>query len=393
MRPFAVDAGASQLMSGGFIIPIGNGYWSNPTWAFVGPTPDVAKRDFLLRLHKLQWGDSNSKSNSNSSTSTTTVNCSNLITTVPISSGYGASLGFLYSTFWFAYTRGYPFQVVKRGPWMYALATSYDNYTWADCPDRDASCVYLPVSPCSRFHPATQPKPKRRPNPDDPIQVLEGLWLRDYLIRPNQGFRHAIATLKQPYIQQLQQEGCIALHVRRSDAGVPQRPFRRYAAIQEYLDLLPNTALNTTTTIFLLTDDASAIDELQQHFLNNLNSPFKWVYTNKTRNRGTEKGFDGHIPVDSHGPQELLWITVEHELAAAYCKTLVHGMSGYANILWDKMMLVAGTHGRKGLTKYYLDTKVEKDQVAEYQGKPNFGNREAHLMGKVHAFYANQTTL
>ena len=165
------------------------------------PTQDHDKQDFLRQLHQLQWGvditdhvavavavagqelEATTTSESFSSLSSWknhstegVTNCSNLVTTVPISSGYGASLRFLFSSFWYAYTHQRPFQIIQRGPWMYAMAGNFDNHTWADCPDHDVSCLYLPISPCSRYNQTPQPKMEQRPDPNKIVQVMQWLW-------------------------------------------------------------------------------------------------------------------------------------------------------------------------------------------------------------------------
>ena len=337
----------------------------------------------------------------NTTTSTSTVNCSDLVHTPSISSGYGATLQWMYSTFWFAYTRQRPFQMAKRIPWLYFKDLDPKNGTspsWVgDCPDQDSTCLYLPLSLCPRDH--LEPMEKIQRRPDGPIQKREWLWMRDYMTRPLQTLRRALWELRQPYeilLQATQDEpegGCIALHVRRGDAGVPKQPYRRYAAISEYLQLLEedNTTLSgghttTTRTIFLLTDDQSTIDEVAEYYDKHGTHKYKFVYTHKSRVSGTEKGFNGHIPSGSDGPTELLYIIMEQDLAAKYCRTLVHGVSGYANTLTDKMA-VYGTLRKK----YFLNTKVEKSQVEKYWTKPN-QQREADLMQDVRTAYHQSTT-
>ncbi|CAB9518929.1 expressed unknown protein [Seminavis robusta] len=383
------------------------------------PTQNQDHLAFLQELHQLQWGiDIQSQQSTTSlqqlasvipeSYNFTDVNCSNPVTAVPISSGYGASLSHIYKSFWYAFTSQQPFLLIKRGPWMYA--TKDVNHTWAYCPTRDFGCLYLPLSPCSRERPQDMHKPhmSRRPNQKDPLQAMQWLWLRDYMTRPNQKFQHELAKLQEPYIPLLQNSHCIALHVRRGDSGVPRQPFRRYAAIQEYLDILPPKAITRQNkkkpTIFLLTDDATTIDELYQYHINVTTHPqFHWIYTQKLRNRATELGFEMHIPVSSDGPQELLWITAELNLAAQYCTALLHGTSGYADQLYDRMQFYAGEKNNNSnknnqnnnqnnnqLQRYYLDTTVRKHQIQQYRGK--IKERENVLLQSMADFYANRTT-
>lgn len=159
------------------------------------------------------------------------------------------------------------------------------------------------------------------------------------------------------------------------DPAAPQIPYRRYAAVQEYLDVIPN--LPDNATIFLLSDDASTIQEVQQHHA----SKYHWVYTNKTRVHGVKTGFNNHIPPGSSGPEELVWIIIEQDRAASHCHTLVHGNSGYAHILREKMTLRGNN-----VTTYYVETLISDDtEVERFRGKPL--RREAYLMRKVKATY------
>ena len=78
---------------------------------------------------------------------------------------------------------------------------------------------------------------------------------------------------------------------------MPKRPYRRYAAVQEYLDV---GQVEGGDTIFLLTDDQTTIDEINTYHKNEYN----WVYLNKTRHRGMEGGWEGHVP-SGDGPFEV----------------------------------------------------------------------------------------
>jgi hypothetical protein len=82
---------------------------------------------------------------------------------------------------------------------------------------------------------------------------------------------------------------CTMMHVRRADAGVPSRqPYRRYAAVQEYLD---EAHVEEGDNIVLLTDDQTTINEIYKYHPN-----YNWIYLDRPRSRGVETGYNGHIP-------------------------------------------------------------------------------------------------
>ncbi|CAB9501428.1 expressed unknown protein [Seminavis robusta] len=349
------------------------------------PVQNDTKRAFIRDLHWLQWQFDIDESSTNEISSLErplpsnynfSVNCSDMRATVNINSGYGASLMWLIHSFWEAYTQRKPFQTIQKWPWLYTFSRPDNNSTWANCKERDQTCFYLPISPCSRED-KNQPRYEKRPENGNETQVMQRLWIEEYLSRPKQFLRQQLYHLRQPIEHTLRKNGCLAMHVRRGDAGAPKPPYRRYAAVQEYLDQVPNLTANTT--IFLLTDDASTIEEVRQHHA----SKHHWVYTNKIRVHGVEQGFNNHIPAHSSGPDELAYISVEQELASKYCDSLVHGRSGYAYTLFERMK----STGRP-IQTYYLETRVLPRSANPFKGKPQ--ERAAFLMQQVQDLYQKQ---
>ncbi|CAB9514147.1 expressed unknown protein [Seminavis robusta] len=361
----------------------GSDHWwtHNPDWEVsfedetsfcFAPMQNETKRAFLKDLHWLQWQvgigsirDTQALEALLPRDFNFTVNCSDMRSSVSIGSGYGAAIQWLLSSFWEAWSSQKPFQTIDKWLWMYTV--SGEKNTWANCTEQDQSCFYLPISPCSREF-KDQPRFQRRPDKRDQKQVIQWLWLKEYFLRPQQFLRQQLYKLRQPFEEQLS-NGCVAMHIRRGDSGTLKPPYRRYAAVQEYLDLLPD--LQSNTTIFLLTDDASTIEEVQRHHI----SKHRWVYTDKARVRGVENGFDGHVPPSSSGPDELAIITAEQELASKHCDSFVFGRSGYAYTLLEQMR----STGRQ-INTYYLETRVDSSEV---QFIHNQDKRVANLMQMV----------
>jgi len=384
---------------------------------------------------------------------------------VEVNSGFGWSTQWLTESFFHAFTNNHPFQIIwNERRWLYsppppppppaalaaeALAetteaeaavasnntnnkettnnnnnnnnnntnsnnnkTNNKNISWAYCDTEDTRCYYLPISNCDRSPNRTRRNEHYERKPQTPVEHLQFHWLRKFLFRPNQQFRYQIMKQKSTIDFRTP---CTVLHVRRSDAGLPRPPYRRYAAIREYLDKLPTTTTKTTTTarnVLLLTDDESTITELYKHFLHrrsqsnndDTSSKFKsnyssttatttttttttttdsryhnihWMFLDRPRNRNIQNGFDGHIPTNSDPAAELVAIYVELELAKQ-CQEIVYGESGFVKSLlqeieFDNFLMPNnnrnGTTKKKGVERYYLDTRVSAAEAQVYRGR------------------------
>jgi hypothetical protein len=266
---------------------------------------------------------------------------------------------------------------------------------WAYCPTQDMNCFYLPLGQCrpqlgrhddgfrgkkppsagAAAQAAAVRKVSSSSNNIDTITAaaiaiqqerLDFLWLRRYAFRPRHALRHQLYlflqqhltpahqqelarilahydenygdTASQPQPPPQQHSSCTAIHVRRGDVAFGKG--RRYAAVQEYLD-----AGNVSR--ILLTDDASTIDEVQEFHVSNNDkkdpgnhhepSPqpyYHWIYIQRPRFLGSQGGFEGFIP--SNDPAfEVLAILADMQLAS-YCPKLVHGKSGFVDLLVEE---------------------------------------------------------
>jgi hypothetical protein len=113
------------------------------------------------------------------------------------------------------------------------------------------------------------------------------------------------------------------MHIRRGDAGFPKQTYRRWAAVQEYIDA---GNVKAGASIMLLTDDSSTIDEIKEHHPN-----YNWIYLDRPRAQGVESGWKGHIPSGDR-TFEVLAIYSEIQLASEY-QTLTQGRSGFMKML------------------------------------------------------------
>lgn len=204
---------------------------------------DSAKANFLRRVHQVQWNVSN---------------CSSVLQRHQINSGWAASFGRVADALWAAVHYDQPVQMTKHWEGMQWLYSTNDTNNWAFCPARDMTCYLLPLSPCPQVigknDDVRKSGGKRR--------SIEWLWLKQYGGRLRQHVRKQIIDLIHNDFPSTIKLPCTAMHVRRGDSGIPRRPFRRYAAISEYLQL---GKIQPGDSIVLLTDDLSTIQEVQEH--------------------------------------------------------------------------------------------------------------------------------
>lgn len=306
----------------------------NETHFCFAPVSDSEKANFLRRIHRRQWSNGG--------------RCDQLETSVETNAGFGASHRWLVLSFFHAHKNDKPFQI-EWNPrrWLYAAA---NRSSWAYCPSEDITCYYLPISPCGRN--VTTPKHEvARMDRDDNREKLEFLWLQHYMMRPRQQFRRKLYEMK----AQLDiKYPCTTMHIRRGDSGLPRPPYRRYAAVQEYIDA---AGIKEGDNIVLLTDDQSTIDEVKKY-----HPLYKWIYLERPRTTGVSLGFNGHIPSGDEA-FELLAIETELRIAAS-CDKVVCGQSGFMESLIHSM-----DAEKKNYSLYFVDTRVSKAEAMKYGSK------------------------
>ena len=265
---------------------------------------DSSRSDFLQSLHARQWKTS----------------CEQTVQTLQISSGYAAALSSVARSMYATYKSGKALQITKAhelATWNFATR---NHSHWAYCATEDLNCYFLPLSPCpptlGRSDAARGAKPSRK------SEQQEFEWLRLFAFRPKHIVRERLQQYRDPQFAHV--SPCTAIHVRRGDIAFGKG--RRYAAVSEYLEA---GHVAKGSTVVLLTDDETTIDEVEQHHAQD----YHWVYFSRARFRGSEGGFEGFIP--SQDPaEEVLAILAESELAAQ-CNVLVHGKSGFVAVLVD----------------------------------------------------------
>lgn len=313
--------------------------------------------DFISKLHKLQQ------------------QCDYQVQLPQISSGYAAALMAVARSFYAAYQSQHAFQITLQHATANWNFSPKDPSHWAYCKTRDMNCFFLPLSPCAAEQGRNDAPRGSKPTAGMAWQEFQ--WLRQYAFR----VRHVLRQHVQEYwttqpvkVQRFVQDPpphhhdskCTAIHVRRGDVAFGKG--RRYAAVDEYLiagGVRPNE------TVLLLTDDESAVKEVEQYLLHQQN----WIYVNRPRTQGTALGFEGFIP--SQDPAfEVVSILAELQLAS-HCQKLVHGKSGFVAVIAESM---------SSPELIQLPIQLDKKQ----QPKMDPGERAQLYLKQIEEYYENK---
>jgi hypothetical protein len=313
--------------------------------------------------------------------------CSTVLQVPQISSGYAAALMAVARSFYAAFQAKRPFQITRAhaaARWNFSprplntsssitsssSSSATEQQHWAYCETQDMNCYYLPLSPCPAV--IGQNNGERGDKPATGMAKDEFRWLRQYAARP----RHVVRWHLQQYMMQQKQlarlQPCTAIHVRRGDIAFGRG--RRYAAVEEYLQA---GQVVKGETVVLLTDDVTAIEEVERYHRQDYN----WVYLDRPRFRGAEGGFEGFIP--SQDPAlEILAIMAEIKMASQ-CHKLVHGKSGFVALIVEAL-----ENSGQAFEIVYLDTQQDKKQ----QEKMDPVDREKKYLQRIQERLDQQTT-
>eukprot|EP00521_Asterionellopsis_glacialis_P016009 CAMPEP_0195309476 /NCGR_PEP_ID=MMETSP0707-20130614/38756_1 /TAXON_ID=33640 /ORGANISM="Asterionellopsis glacialis, Strain CCMP134" /LENGTH=311 /DNA_ID=CAMNT_0040373773 /DNA_START=583 /DNA_END=1518 /DNA_ORIENTATION=- len=227
-----------------------------------------------------------------------------------------------------------PFQVWTGEHWHYTRPKKAHNkdHLQPVCPTGDMYCYFLPLGPCAVPLQDKQPGASFNPTLLLPHELEQsiGKWTLEYVTRPQQWLRNAlyqnVAKLS-PAIQ----TPCAVVHVRRSDVVLHQGSSRKYFAIQDYLTKL-NESRPDLKNIFLLTDDANAIDEAIEFH----SDDYHLMYLNRTRHRGSSGGWENQIPSNSPKFETITILSIFRLVKK--CNVFVHSASGFADIIYSHMV-------------------------------------------------------
>ncbi|CAB9517893.1 expressed unknown protein [Seminavis robusta] len=251
-------------------------------------------------------------------------NCSSTFSKTMWNSGWGADLSNVVDGIKAAHQTGKSLTIATSSfGWHYAAKKDGSKPV---CSQRNMQCYFLNLTNCRSTE---RPSIGRQYFLAGQWQGFQQAWsYLEYVVRPQKWLRREVYEYSKPYEAQLSAP-CTVLHVRRGDVVLLDPTPRRYHAIEEYLD----KAHNVTKNILLLTDDANAIGEAL-----NLFPDYNWVYLNRTRYRGTEGGWENHIPSDS--PKlEVISLLSELRLARK-CSTFIHSKSNLADYIFSEMKAV-----------------------------------------------------
>jgi len=299
-------------------------------------TPQYA---FLREIYNLQFSES--------------TDCSKVYSKNMVSYGFGLDTLTLADRLLYGYQNKRPFQLI-RNEWKYAVSP---DKTFKVCPNASAFCFFLPLGRCPAGKHQVGLKGDWRMDSKGRIERKQHqiAWLRVHVTRPQQWFRKRLYEYMKERFPWEVRTPCAAMHVRRSDV-VKDGFTRKYFAIAEYLEKVPDLKSRKIKNIMLFTDDANAIDEALE-----FHSYYNWMYMNRTRYRGAEGKWGVHMP--SNDPvMEVLAIYATFRLAM-HCDILVHSKSAFSDGIYDFM----SSTGRN-ITRIEIDKGEGKRPNNKYAG-------------------------
>ena len=293
---------------------------------------------------------------------------------VPIEqTGFAASLLFKQrNAFWSAFRQKRTFQQAlphHTFVWHYVppyiVSTANLTSSWPACPTNDMYCYFLPITNCPR-HVGPESNVTWLAYKLDPLLVWRGdmktdpllqnqlVWLSLFMMRPRQETRRRLYRLSKEEApiddDKLKATNCTWVHVRRADAMTEGRSYpRNFYPISEYLD---RGNIAPGETVYLLTDDSSAIEEATM-----LHPEYHWIFWNRTRYRGPQNR-NQHFPSQNKG-LETLRLLAETKLAGQ-CRKGVHGNS---NVV--RMMVLAMTieYGADNIETIEIDKRIKRKRI------------------------------
>ena len=204
------------------------------------------------------------------------------------------------------------------------------------CSQADLTCYFLPYHSCGSLENVELVNDGGLPE-CSVISCEKGKLAYQFITRKLLWLRRAVFDYKQQFKSSYTPESdCTLIHVRRADVVLHQLATRRYFPIADYVNLIPKEKLNDPNhTIFLLTDDANAIDEAHEFFPH-----LRWKYFKRPRFKGSSGGWENQTP--SRNPAfEVIVILATLDLAQE-CSSFVHGHSNYAEVIWQHMQMLDG---------------------------------------------------
>jgi len=278
-------------------------------------------------------------------------NCTNQIPWRMFSSGWNADTIYLEHALWASYSILHrPIQITQF-PWHYAApdAAGKGNEGLPSaveaCPTRNINCFFLNISNCPPL-----PKETTETIPHEDLHdyqrhqhPLLDYWrfLRRFTLRPQLWLRKKIRSFVQEQIQKngfRDETPCTAIHVRRGDVILDPNPARKYYPIAAYLNAsesIPGAGdprFQLKDQIFILTDDANAIDEAKTFF-----PGFHWMYIDRPRFKADEGGWEHQLP--SNDPIFEMDVLQSTFHLIQRCDSLVRSSSGFSDQLQYYMQL------------------------------------------------------
>jgi hypothetical protein len=310
------------------------------------------------------------------------------------SDGFASDLRNLMDGLVQALHTGVPF-TPDATPWHYAAlqdhsrpACSSDQAPPHLRNDVTPSCFFLPLSNCVNRRDIVKDRGIVEYANGRPPSFVKNGHLLQFILRPRQWVRRQVFLRSHGLRQQLSKAlqdndadaagtaaagrrssnrallpGCTVVHVRRGDVVLGNSRSTSRRAYRPLADYLLHVR---TRTVLLLTDDADAIEESQQPLFAN----YTFVYWNRTRYRGSEGGWEEHLP--SRDPLEEMAVLLATFDVVPLCHALVHTASNFGQLLYALMVHGASSRHRiptksGGVRRVNLDALPPQQQKQKQQ--------------------------
>ena len=262
------------------------------------------------------------------------------------SSGWGADFSNIQAGLVYALNNRIPLIMQDSGkPWHYTA--NKNDSSALTCDEGDTTCYFLPYHDCKtssqKYWEGQKEVGKAElvVNGDllDEADIGQELGQEAYqfMTRKMLWFRRAVFDYKQTFKKAnniAADSDCTVFHVRRGDVVLhPGGYARRYFPVAEYVKHMNSSKLsNPNHYIFLLTDDAGAINEAHEFF-----PDMNIKHFDRPRHKGSNKGTVWENQTPSRDPAlEVIVMVATFELVQE-CSSIVWSASNFANYMYNQV--------------------------------------------------------
>jgi hypothetical protein len=292
----------------------------NSTHQCFQPMVDRRKAAFLNRLHQIQHS---------------LTSCQQEAYYKRISgSGWGIDMAHVVDGLQYAMQHNVPVHALTPTNWQYSVGKPAAGQASSVGTTADLDNYFLPLTTCPRDNHLVRWTLQQEQVAFNYawqgfLQPSSNEWLLQYATRPQSWLRKQAYDLAASTGLLSTTMPCTAIHVRRNDVVLHGKFSRRYHRVSEYIRAAQRQRL-LADNILLLTDDQNAVLEAEH-----LHAQYKWYYIDRERHKGSNGGWENHIP--SHDPSFEVVVLHASLLLLQHCSVLVHSKSNLADYFYANM--------------------------------------------------------